>query len=108
MSHLTLGHLSLSGADDGALALREILKLVESMQVQVGGELIAINARHASALQAAAKGLQCAADGIRMGEINELVASDLRMAIAAFEQISGKIDNERILDELFAGFCIGK
>jgi tRNA modification GTPase len=39
---------------------------------------------------------------------SELVASDLRVALEAFGQVSGKIDNERILDQLFASFCIGK
>ena len=38
----------------------------------------------------------------------ELVASDLRGALDAYAQISGKIDNERVLDQLFASFCIGK
>ena len=41
-------------------------------------------------------------------EPSELAASDLRAALDAFGQISGKIDNETILDRLFASFCIGK
>jgi tRNA modification GTPase len=39
---------------------------------------------------------------------SELVASELRVALDAFGQVSGKIDNERVLDQLFASFCIGK
>jgi tRNA modification GTPase len=38
----------------------------------------------------------------------ELMASELREALAACGEISGKIDNERMLDHLFASFCIGK
>ena len=38
----------------------------------------------------------------------ELLASDLRGALDAFGEISGRIDHERVLDELFAAFCIGK
>jgi tRNA modification GTPase len=38
----------------------------------------------------------------------ELMASDLRGALEAFGRISGKIDNEKMLDRLFASFCIGK
>jgi tRNA modification GTPase len=38
----------------------------------------------------------------------ELLASDLRGVLNAFGEISGKIDNERILDRIFAKFCIGK
>jgi tRNA modification GTPase len=32
----------------------------------------------------------------------------LRGAADAFGEISGKIDNEKVLDRLFATFCIGK
>ena len=38
----------------------------------------------------------------------ELLASDLRGALEALGEISGKVDNERVLDQLFASFCIGK
>ena len=38
----------------------------------------------------------------------ELLASDLRGALEAFGEIAGKIDHERVLDQLFATFCIGK
>jgi tRNA modification GTPase len=41
-------------------------------------------------------------------EASELLASDLRGALAAYGEIAGKIDNERMLDQLFASFCIGK
>jgi tRNA modification GTPase len=36
------------------------------------------------------------------------MASDLRAALGAFGEVAGKVDNERILDQLFASFCIGK
>jgi tRNA modification GTPase len=38
----------------------------------------------------------------------ELVASDLHAAIEAMGAITGKIDNESVLDRLFNQFCIGK
>ena len=38
----------------------------------------------------------------------ELLASDLRGALGALGEISGRVDNERMLDQLFASFCIGK
>ena len=38
----------------------------------------------------------------------ELLASDLRDVLAAFGEITGKVDNEAMLDRLFATFCIGK
>jgi tRNA modification GTPase len=42
------------------------------------------------------------------GDRPELLASDLRGALDALGEISGKVDNERMLDQLFASFCIGK
>ncbi|KRE06156.1 tRNA modification GTPase MnmE [Bosea sp. Root381] len=38
----------------------------------------------------------------------ELVAEDIRIAVLALERLLGRIDVEDVLDQLFAGFCIGK
>jgi tRNA modification GTPase len=69
---------------------------------------VAINARHADALARAKASLQDASAKLADGTPDELLASDLRGALNAYGEISGKIDNERMLDELFATFCIGK
>lgn len=81
---------------------------VKAFHVELGGEIIAINARHAEALKRASIGLKSAYDKLKSNEPIELVASDLRDVLAAFGEIAGKIDNERMLDQLFASFCIGK
>lgn len=85
-----------------------ITQLADSFQADTGSEIIAINARHAHALEQARECLNTATHKLRDKESIELVASDLRGALDAFGQISGKIDNEQILDRLFATFCIGK
>lgn len=85
-----------------------IVTLAEAFRVELGDELIAINARHAHALEEAKAALNGARQKLAANEAGELVASDLRMALGAFGQVSGKIDNERILDQLFSTFCIGK
>jgi tRNA modification GTPase len=98
---------ALNGAGfDGLLAA--VTERAESFRFETGDELIAINARHAQALEQAKACLGEAAGKIQNNEPSELAASDLRVALEAFGQISGKIDNERILDQLFAAFCIGK
>lgn len=101
-------HISaLEGAGLEALQAA-ITKLAESFRVETGEDLIAINARHAVALEQAKA---CLAEGLQKlqeAQPTELIASDLRGALAAYGQISGKIDNERVLDQLFASFCIGK
>lgn len=71
-------------------------------------DLVAINARHAHALDQSRLWLTAAEAKLVAGEPIELVASDLRGVMAAFGAITGRIDNERMLDQLFATFCIGK
>jgi tRNA modification GTPase len=85
-----------------------ITRLADSFQIQVGAEAIAINARHAHALEQATECLESAFVKLGNSDHTELISSDLRGALAAFGEISGKIDNERVLDQLFATFCIGK
>ncbi len=93
----------------GLTALQDVLvEMAASFQVNIGSEVIAINARHAQALEQAKKCLQAAKVKLAENSYSELLSSDLRSALESFAQISGKIDHERVLDELFASFCIGK
>lgn len=74
----------------------------------IASDGVAINARHAHALALAREGLREALAKLQSAGPVELVASDLRSVLAAFGEITGRIDNERMLDQLFATFCIGK
>ena len=85
-----------------------IVQLAERLSPDPGAELVAINARHAHALSQAKSALQSAVANLSEAGPVELLASDLRAVLNAFGEISGKIDNERMLDALFATFCIGK
>ena len=85
-----------------------IVRLADGFQTDTGDEMVAINARHAQALDQARQDLESARHKLTNSVPSELVASDLRSSLAAFGQISGKVDNEKILDRLFASFCIGK
>lgn len=85
-----------------------VTKLAEKFCVELGSDLIAINARHAAALKAAIDGLETARLKLVQFDLSELMASDLRTSLDAFGRISGKVDNEKMLDRLFASFCIGK
>jgi len=40
--------------------------------------------------------------------VPELTAEDIRMAINSFEALFGRYDVEKVLDEVFSSFCIGK
>jgi tRNA modification GTPase len=103
-------HVELSALDGrGFDALRTaIIRLADSHQALIGDEIIAINARHAHALGQARDNIVSARLKIADGAASELIASDLRAALAAFGEIAGRVDNEQVLDRLFATFCIGK
>jgi tRNA modification GTPase len=85
-----------------------IVQRAEAWRADVGEEIIAVNARHAAALESAKACLATAGEKLASNSPSELIASDLRGALDAFGQIAGRIDNERVLDQLFAHFCIGK
>jgi tRNA modification GTPase len=85
-----------------------IIQRADSFQQQIGGDVVAVNARHAHALAEARRGLTEAHAKLKAAGAIELVASDLRSVLAAYGEITGKVDNERMLDQLFATFCIGK
>lgn len=97
--------LSGAGLDELQAA---IVRRAEALSVAFGSEVIAINARHADALNRAQAGFAAATTLLQQGEASELIASELRDGLAALGEIGGKIDNERVLDKLFATFCIGK
>jgi tRNA modification GTPase len=98
---------ALTGAGGDAL-VAAIVRHAESFRRDRGGDLVTINARHATALRAATEQLRSAALKLAGRAPAELLASDLRGALDAFGEIAGRIDNERVLDRIFASFCIGK
>jgi len=85
-----------------------LARLADGLQETFGDERIAINVRHAHFLLAARAGLEAALAQLAGNGAYELVASELRGTLSALGEISGKVDNERMLDQLFASFCIGK
>ncbi len=86
-----------------------ISRLAESFREEQGEDLVAINSRHAHALAQAAESLAAAIEMLRSSaQVDVLLASELRNVLSSFGEISGQMDNEKILDELFSLFCIGK
>jgi tRNA modification GTPase len=99
---------ALTGAGLDALTTA-IVGLADACQPPAAdGESVAINARHAQALAQANTCLDQALNKLSSGAPTELIASDVRGALSACEEIAGRIDHERVLDQLFATFCIGK
>ena len=103
----TLPVSALTGAGIETL-VAAIAQAADAFQHDIGEDLVAINARHSHALGKVRNDLREGRKKLLEGVTIELVSSDLRSALAALGEILGKIDNERMLDHLFATFCIGK
>ena len=85
-----------------------IADLLGEPKVSNQGDVVAVSARHHNALETAKTELKLALDLLNQEEPAELVANHLRESMTNLEAIVGRIDNERMLDKLFASFCIGK
>ena len=70
--------------------------------------LSATGARCRDRLQSASSSLLLAAERLRIGGEEELVAIDLRQAIDELGKVVGAVVTDDILDRIFQRFCIGK
>ncbi|MEY4086308.1 MAG: hypothetical protein RLZZ405_496 [Verrucomicrobiota bacterium] len=97
----------LDGRD--AEALRAGLgEFLIAREIAPGAEDLIVGVRHAEAMARAAEALTAAAGHLRAPIQTELAAAQARTGLDALGEIVGRIDNERMLDKLFASFCIGK
>lgn len=84
-----------------------LAEIVDRLQQLGSGEpALLTRERHRVAVTAAIAALERAVTA-RHGQ-GELLAEDIRVAVVALERLVGRIDVEDVLDQLFAGFCIGK
>ncbi|MGP1358556.1 MAG: tRNA uridine-5-carboxymethylaminomethyl(34) synthesis GTPase MnmE, partial [Roseicyclus sp.] len=69
----------------------------------------ATHARHRAAMQRALVSIGAARNALdEMPDAPEIAAEHLRDAMAALDSLTGRIDIEAILGEIFSSFCIGK
>ncbi|MGI4875425.1 MAG: tRNA uridine-5-carboxymethylaminomethyl(34) synthesis GTPase MnmE [Janthinobacterium lividum] len=73
-----------------------------------GSSTIVTNVRHARALEVAAGHLAAVRQGLDESRGTELLAADLRHALAALGEITGEISSDDLLTSIFTQFCIGK
>lgn len=86
----------------------QIERMVDAFNPLADEDFVAISARHATALEEAIENLRTGLDLLQKNDPVELVASHLRDSLHSLGKITGKVDNEAMLDKLFASFCIGK
>ena len=71
-------------------------------------QTVVTNARHANSLLHCSQELQHILDGIENHLTGDLLSFHLRSAISALSAITGEIDNDEVLGNIFSKFCIGK
>lgn len=77
-------------------------------QGQVADRMALTQPRHMAAAQDAAQILRRAADALRAGTPIDLVALELTLAQDRLGEITGDRMDQRMLDAIFQGFCVGK
>jgi tRNA modification GTPase len=105
-THLTIA----AGQRQGLDALQEALlaQVRGAGLAGTGTATIVTNVRHARALETAAEHLAAVQQGLATGRGTELLAADLRRALAALGEITGEISSDDLLTSIFTQFCIGK
>lgn len=88
--------------------LKEALFSYVSSNSFFGQDTVVTNARHHSALQRAQLALQEVEQGMDAGLTGDLLAEHLRMALFHLGEITGQINTEDLLGNIFSKFCIGK
>ena len=71
-------------------------------------DTIVTNVRHVEALREAQQALETVLEGINFGLTGDLVSIDIRTALHHIGSITGEINTEEILGNIFGKFCIGK
>lgn len=93
---------------NGLVGLEEAILAKVSDQRWDVPSAVAINARHRDCLRRALEACDDARSAFAQNLAPEFVAVDLRCALQAVGEVIGHADMEKILDALFATFCIGK
>lgn len=93
--------------------VEELLKEVQKrMNVEMKGEghnYVLNNVRYYRSVGVALEKINLLKDRITHGRVpEECLVEDMRAVLEELNGIVGEIDNEKVLDEIFANFCIGK
>lgn len=86
-----------------------VRRIAGELEGRLAGGGVLVRERHRIAIGQAIGALDSALDALgAVAEHAELIAAELRLAIASLDQLVGRIDVEDLLDEIFSSFCIGK
>ncbi len=82
--------------------------LADELEKRSGIAMTAAHARHRAAIEGGIGHLKIARDSMMKVNRIELAAEEIWLSINQLETLIGNVDIEHVLDEVFAGFCIGK
>ncbi len=104
------GFLPVSAATGEGLPeiVREIRRRAIGEAVAPAGEAVIDSARQRDLLERCTASLTQVEEGIAAGMPADALALDLRDALDALGEITGEVTTADILNEMFAGFCVGK
>ena len=85
-----------------------LMSLLSLDEEHWGVHSVAVNARHQACLLRGREALDRAISSMGAGEDPEFTSLSLREALGVIGEISGVVDTEEILGEIFGNFCIGK
>lgn len=93
------------GLDRLTTALRDLVLATPAEELP---EAMIAHLHQKTALEKASAGLARAREGLLAALPHEFVALEVREALNALGEITGKTTSEEVLDRIFANFCIGK
>lgn len=85
----------------------EMLEFITNNNVNLGSVVIT-NTRHIQSLKSALENLEMALNNLDLGFQLDLVSIDIKASWLSLGDITGNSDNEKIIDEIFSKFCVGK
>ena len=87
---------------------RALVAAVRTLKGDAATSLALGRERHRAALQRALAAIVEARVLVTRGDQAELASMELRTALAEIAGITEALDNEQVLDRIFASFCLGK
>lgn len=105
---ITIEHAISAKENEGIETLKDILLTCIGKEELASNDTILTNVRHVEALRQAQTALLTVLEGLDMGLTSDLVSIDIRTALHYIGSITGEINTEEILGNIFGKFCIGK
>ena len=102
---LTVSAFSGEGLEDLETKIREELV---GKDFGRGHPVIVTSLRHKEALERAVRYLQNVTAGLRDGLSEDLLTIDLRAALEALGEITGRTVSDEVINAIFSRFCVGK